>query len=95
MCLAKRSPNTAYTLQAKSLALRDIASFSRNVVYAEVVKLNRRFRTKCKRAKMILKTEKIDCKSSNMHSELVKKHPVANWAKLVQIQSRTSTYLME
>ncbi|MCD6457079.1 MAG: hypothetical protein J7K81_09895, partial [Methanophagales archaeon] len=32
------SPNTAYTLRAIALALRDIAPFGRNVVYAGNVK---------------------------------------------------------
>jgi len=31
------SPNTAYTLWANALALRDIAPFGRNVVYAGAV----------------------------------------------------------
>ena len=31
------SPNTAYTLRAKTLALRDIAPCGRNVVYAGTV----------------------------------------------------------
>lgn len=30
----RTSPNTAYTLRAIALALRDIASYGRNVVYA-------------------------------------------------------------
>ncbi len=33
--IASTSDNTAYTLQAYALALRDIALFGRNVVYAE------------------------------------------------------------
>jgi len=32
------SPNTAYTLRAYALALRDIAPFGRNVVYAGAVR---------------------------------------------------------
>jgi len=34
----QRSHNTAYTLWAYALALRDIAPFGRNVVYAEDVR---------------------------------------------------------
>ena len=34
------SPNTAYTLRAYALALRDIAPFGRNVVYAGNVRRN-------------------------------------------------------
>jgi len=37
MTMGTTSYNTAYTLQANALALRDIVPFGRNVVYAEIV----------------------------------------------------------
>ena len=37
------TPNTAYTLWAYALALRDIAPFGRNVVYAGNVRRNAHF----------------------------------------------------
>jgi len=39
------------------------------------------------------KIKEIDYKAYNMLSELVGKHPAANWEKLVRIQSRALTYL--